>query len=212
MKNRVTVFAPATIANVGSGFDVLGFALENLGETITLEKRSDDQLVIKTVTGAELPNIASQNVCGVVLTAMLDFLGENIGLDISIHKEVLPGSGLGSSASSAAGAAFALNKMLGSLLNDLELTQMAMKGEEFLSGIEHADNVAPCIYGGCILVRSYTPLDIIPVSMPELKVAVVHPQVVIKTSEAKKILGNTLDLSAAGRLCRFVGGGSGWPA
>ena len=196
--DRVKVFAPATVGNVGPGFDILGLCLESVGDTIELERRTDSKLVIQKITGAELPYDPKQNLIGVVLEAMLQDLDLDVGLSIGLEKNVLPGSGLGSSASSAAGAAVALNMLLGEPFGNLKLTEFAMLGEEFVSHKAHADNVAPCIYGGMTLIRSYDPLEIISIPMKKIPyIAVVHPQIEVKTSIAKKLMRESIKLENA---------------
>ncbi len=207
IKDTITIFAPATVSNVGSGFDVLGFALDGLGDTLRLTKRDDTQLVIKEITGADLPTDPDKNVVGVVLNKMFEKLGQRIGFDIEIEKKVMPGSGLGSSGSSSAGAAVALNEFLGRPFDKLELTRFAMEGENYVSSNPHADNVAPCIYGGITLVRSYEPLDIIPIEPGiELWVSVIHPQVEVKTADARRVMGDQVSLADATRQWGNLGG------
>ena len=197
-KEEITIFAPASISNVGSGFDVLGFALEEIGDIIHLKKRTDEKLVIQSIIGAELTSDPKINLVGVVISAMLKELKISMGLDINITKGVMPGSGLGSSGPSSSGAAFALNELLGCPFNKLELTKFAMMGEKFVSSNSHADNVAPSIYGGFILVRSYSPLDIVTIpSQYPLYVFIIHPQIEIKTADARKVLPENISLKQA---------------
>ncbi len=195
----LTVFAPATVANVGPGYDVLGFALESYGDTLTLTERSDSGLVINRITGATgIPLDSKTNVATVAMKAMLDSLKIKKGFDIELAKNIPPGSGLGSSASSSAAAVYALNLFLGKPLSEKQLVPFAMEGEKAASSKAHADNVAPSIMGGFTAVRSYDPLDIISISYPrELMVSIVYPDIEIKTSDAKKILKPQLELSQA---------------
>ena len=195
---KVNVFAPNTVANVGCGYDVLGFALEGYGDEITLQKRSDSQLVITKIEGANLPMDAATNVATVAIAAMLKSLNSNQGFDIEIKKAIHPGSGLGSSASSSAGAVFAANELLEKPFTRHELVAFAMEGERSSSGSAHADNVAPCLLGGFTAVRSYDPLDVFNIPYPKDILAVItYPQVEMKTADAKRILKKQIDLKDA---------------
>lgn len=185
----IKVFAPATVANVGCGFDIMGFALCDLGDEITLTVRNDNKLVIRNITGANIPTDPEKNVATVALKKMLSDLNEDIGFDIDIVKKVYPGSGLGSSASSSAGIVVAANKLLGDPCSATELVSWAMEGEKLVSGKPHADNVGPSIMGGFTVIRGYNPLDIFPINYPkDLCVTIAFPQIEIKTAEAKKML------------------------
>lgn len=193
---KVRVFSPATVANVSCGFDALGFAVENIGDELTVSLTDSGIVEIKEIKGADLPLDPNENVVGVVAQAMLDDLDKNVGVQIALEKKVKPGSGLGSSASSAAGTAFAMNELFGRPFDELALTEYARLGEQAACGSPIADNVAAAIYGGFVLIRSYNPLEIIKLPVPnELWVTVVHPQIEIKTSTARKILPPTVTVS-----------------
>ena len=195
---QVTVFSPATIANVSCGFDTLGVALDNLGDEMTLTRREDDQIVITQIEGADLTKDPDKNVAGWVISRMIADLSPGFGVDIAIHKGFKPGSGLGSSAASGAGAAFALNELLGKPLSVRDLIPYAMEGERLVSGAPIADNVSASLLGGFVLVRSYDPLQIVSLPVPDdLAVAVIHPQIEIKTSEARDILPEQIPLRDA---------------
>lgn len=197
--NEVKVFAPATVANVACGFDVLGFALNQPGDTIVVKKIEGEKLVISAIHNApNLPLDPKENVITVAVQAMLDQLGSIQGFNFELTKGVKPGSGIGSSAASSAAAVVAVNHLLGSPFEKIDLVQFAMKGEECASGTAHADNVAPSICGGFTLVRSYEPLDIIKIPAPEnLWCAVIHPQIEVKTRDARKVLKSTVSLKKA---------------
>lgn len=198
MGSRIRIFAPATVANIGPGFDVLGLALQSIGDDIDMQLSSTSGIKIKMIGCEDLPTDPTKNVAGVALQAMLDQLDATQGFDMTIHKNVLPGSGLGSSASSSAGAVFAANELLNSPFTKTELIQFAMAGEASIAGKPHADNVAPSLLGGVTLVRSYTPLDVVNIGYPEdLLVTVVHPQIEVKTSDSKKILRKEIPLELA---------------
>ncbi len=195
--DSIKVFAPATVANVGPGFDILGLALENIGDEIEVSRVKGPGIIIE-MPGSSLPTDPALNVAGVAAKGLLDHLKSDQGFRLVIHKKVLPGSGLGSSASSAAGAVYGVNQLLGSPMEKSELVQFAMMGEAASSGKAHADNVAPSLLGGFTLVRSYTPLDVVSLSFPkELVVVVIHPQIEVKTSDSKKILRKDIPLETA---------------
>jgi homoserine kinase len=129
---------------------------------------------------------------------MLEQTKVDFGVEIEIDKRIKPGSGIGSSAASAAGAAFGMNLLLENRFNTTELIKFAMLGEKLASGTAHADNVAPAITGGFALVRSYEPLDVIKINVPnELYVTILHPQIEVKTSDSRKILKKDLELKTA---------------
>lgn len=195
---QVTVFSPASVANVGCGYDTFGFAIEGLGDEITIEKRSDNQLVIEKSEGANLPTDPDQNVATIAVKALLSSLNSMAGFSFSIKKPFKPGSGLGSSASSAAGAVYGVNHLLGNPLTVDELLPFVMEGEAFASKSYHADNVAPALLGGFNVIRSYNPLDIFQIPPPkDLKVLIIFPDVQVKTSEAKALLPKSLSIPEA---------------
>lgn len=201
------IFAPATVANVSCGFDSLGLAIDNLGDTMSFEKTEDKNIIISEITGATLPKDITKNAAGVVALAMLKKANANFGVNIKIHKGYKPGSGLGSSAASAAGTAFAINKLLNNKFSNIELTQFSMLGEEATCGSQIADNVAAAIYGGFVLIRSYNPLDIIKIPVPEqLRLVCLHPHVEVKTKDARDVLPNEITLKNAIKQWANVGG------
>jgi len=158
-----------------------------------------DEPVIK-ITHADdydLPVEPAKNVAGAALLALQEAYGNKIGFEVVIDKRIKPGSGLGSSAASSAGAVVAANHLLGNIFSKEDLVRFAMNGEKVASGVKHADNLAPCIYGGVTLIRAILPLDIIPLSAPPLHVTVVHPQIEVKTSDARQILRKEVQLKNA---------------
>ncbi|MBO0331825.1 homoserine kinase [[Muricauda] lutisoli] len=192
---EIKVFCPATIANVSCGFDVLGLALDSVGDQMTVRKTSDKGIHITKIIGQKLPLETENNVAGVAGLALLEKSDYEGGFEIEIDKRIKPGSGIGSSAASSTGAVWAMNELLGKPFSKLELVEFAMQGEKLASDVAHADNVAPAIYGGFTLVRSYEPLDIIPIPTPsELYATVIHPQIEIKTSDSRKILKTTISM------------------
>lgn len=199
MEKKIKVFAPATVANVGPGFDILGLALEGIGDELEVSLRDDNIIQIHPIEGYEdLPTDPLLNVAGVAIQAMLNELHIQQGFEINISKRVMPGSGLGSSASSSAAAVYAANELLGSPFSKKELVRFAMEGERATSGKAHADNVTPSLLGGFTLVRSYKPLDVVSIPYPkDLFVAVVHPQIEVKTADSKRILKSEVALDMA---------------
>ncbi|WP_075342737.1 homoserine kinase [Tenacibaculum agarivorans] len=205
--NQIKIFSPATVANVSCGFDCLGFAVNDLGDTMTFTKTSDKSIKITDIQGADLPYNIQKNAAGAVVLAMLEKHPVDFGLEIIIHKGFAPGSGLGSSAASSAGAAFAINELLGKPFTELELTKFAMIGEEVACGSPIADNVAAAIHGGFILVQRYDPLAIIKIPVPkELMLVAIHPQVEVKTKDAREVLPSKIPLEDAVTQWANVGG------
>ncbi len=195
--NEVSVLAPATVSNVVCGFDCLGFALEGPCDEMTVRKINERTVRIINHDDYGLPTDPKQNVAGVALLALLDAVEAGFGFEVQISKYIKPGSGIGSSAASACGAVVAANRLLGDRFSQLELVDLAMEGEMLASGSRHADNLAPCIYGGFTLVRSTRPLDIVSIDFPPLFATVIHPQIEIKTSEARAILPSHVPLADA---------------
>lgn len=208
--DQIKVFAPATVANVACGFDIMGFAINGIGDEITVSKTEKSGLKIAEIKGCEgLPIEPEKNVATVAVQALLNSLEvkPTHGFEFKIYKNVMAGSGLGSSASSSSGAVFAVNELLGNPFSKSELVYFAMQGELSASGNAHADNVAPSLLGGFTLVRSYNPLDVITLDYPkELYVSIVHPQIEIKTSDSKRILRKEVPLKDAITQWGNVGG------
>lgn len=202
------IFSPATVANVACGFDILGFALETPGDEMVFRKSEKPGVHITRIDSpVVLPMRAEKNVAGVAAMALLQELGSDQGVEMEIYKRIKPGSGIGSSAASSAGAAFGVNALLGNPFQAKELVPFAMAGEKVASGTAHADNVAPAILGGFVLVRSYDPLDVISIPAPEsLYATVIHPQIEVKTSDARRILKPDVPLSKAIRQWGNVAG------
>ncbi|MEM8521043.1 homoserine kinase [Flavobacterium sp. PL12] len=196
--NEIKIFCPATIANLSCGFDVLGLCLETAGDEMIIRKSDVKGVRITKIVGADLPLETEKNVAGVAALAMLENLESEFGFEIEIYKNIKAGSGIGSSAASSAGAVFGINELLGRPFTRKELVLFAMQGEKLASGNAHADNVAPALLGGLTLVRSYNPLDIIKIESPsELYATVVHPQIELKTSDARSVLKQNVSLKSA---------------
>ncbi len=195
---KIKVFAPASVANVGCGYDTMGFALDRIGEELILTKRADEQLVIKDIIGASLSREASQNVATISIKSFLNYIDSKQGFDVTIIKHFKPGSGLGSSASSASGAVFAANELLNNPLPKAELLQFALEGEAFASKSYHADNVAPSLLGGFQVIRGYDPLDFFEVKTAlDLHVLIVFPDVQVKTVDSKGLVPRELPVVIA---------------
>jgi|TARA_R110002111_G_scaffold135373_1_gene201346 homoserine kinase len=198
MKNEIKIFSPATVANVACGFDVLGFCLDTIGDEMVIRKTETKGIKITKIEGYDLPFEPEKNVAGVSALAMYNALIPDCGFEIEIYKKIKPGSGIGSSSASAAGSVFGMNALLGNPLNKTELTNFAMKGEALASKCEHADNLAPAIFGGFTLVKSSCPLKVLELPTPsDLFATLIHPQIEIKTSESRAILPKEIPLSNA---------------
>ncbi|WP_272149583.1 homoserine kinase [Tenacibaculum aiptasiae] len=206
--NYIKIFAPATVANVSCGFDSMGFAVDTIGDEMTFTKTVEKGVKITQITGAKgLTLNPKENAAGVVALAMLKEHSVDFGIEITMHKGYSPGSGLGSSAASSGGAAFGINELLGKPFSSLELTKFAMLGEEAACGTPIADNVAAAIFGGFVLIRSYEPLDIIKLPVPnELQLVAIHPQIEVKTKDARDVLPQKVSLKDATTQWANVGG------
>jgi homoserine kinase len=198
MKSKsIKVIVPATVSNVGPGFDIMGFAINTFVEEMILRLTDRPGIKILKITGDKngLPLDIKKNTATVALTHMISKLDNKIGVELEIRKKMISGSGLGSSAASAVAAPFALNELLGRPFTKHELLEFSLLGEEIASGCIHADNVAPCLFGGFILIRGYNPTDIIQLSSPKkLFCTILHPQFEIKTSEARKLIKKNFSL------------------
>ena len=211
---EVRVFAPATVANVAVGYDILGFAIDRPGDEIVARFNPQrNGLTITAITGTgdkQLPYEVEKNTAGVAAQRLLEHLGRtDEGIELEVHKKMPFGSGLGSSAASSAGAVVAVNELLGAPLSRESLLYFAVLGEVVADGSFHADNVAPSLVGGITLIRSNESLDIhrLPVP-PNLHVAVVHPALEILTKDARAVLSDTVPLTTAvhqmGGLASFI--------
>lgn len=207
---KVKVAAPATVANLVCGFDILGLCLHDPYDIMEVELLNEKKVLVKSADGYPLPEDPALNTAGAPLIEMLKEIEENIGFSVLIHKRIKPGSGVGSSAASAAGAVVAANHLLNNRFTKDELVQFAMFGEKVASGVKHADNITPCIFGGVTLIRSIFPLDIVPLSSPPLHVTVVHPQIEVRTADARAILKQNVLLKDAikqwGNIAGLVAG------
>jgi homoserine kinase len=196
--NEIKIFSPATVANVSCGFDVLGFCLDTIGDEMIIRKTNKKGIHITKIEGYDLPFEAEKNVAGVSALALLEDAQPDCGFEIEIYKNIKPGSGVGSSSASAVGSVFGMNELLGRPYNKTKLTNFAMKGEALASQCEHADNIAPAIFGGFTLVKSVAPLEVLQLPTPkDLFAVIIHPQIEIKTSESRAILPKHIPLQDA---------------
>ena len=196
--NEIKIFSPATVANVACGYDVLGFCLDAVGDEMLIRKVDKKGIRITKIEGFELPFKTELNVAGVSALAMYEALQPDCGFEIEIYKNIKPGSGIGSSAASAVGSVFGMNALLGKPFNKTELTQFSMKGEALASKCEHADNLAPALFGGFTLVKSLSPLEILEIPSPDnLYATIIHPQIEVKTVDSRAILPKEVKLQEA---------------
>ena len=196
----VRAFAPATVANVSCGFDILGFALESLGDTVELGLRETSGLVVTSIEGdnGKLPYEPEKNTCSIAIQAMLDDLGSRAGFDIKLKKGLPLGSGMGSSAASAIAALIAANYLLGNPYERKDLLPFAIASEKVACGAGHADNVAPSLLGGFVLIRDYSPLDLVKLHVPKnLYCTLLHPHYQLNTSDSRSVLRQKVPLKDA---------------
>ncbi|HTF80718.1 MAG TPA: homoserine kinase [Cytophagales bacterium] len=198
--SSIKVFAPATVANVVCGFDVLGFALHNPGDEVVMRKSNKPGVIIKSITGdnGRLPLDPEKNTVGVSVLNFLRHINSSEGVEIELTKNMPLGSGLGSSSASTVAGVFAVNELFGTPLKREELLPFAMEGERLACGSAHADNVAPSLLGGFVLVRSYAPLDVVKLPTPhDFYCSIVHPHIEVHTKDARQILPKQIFLKDA---------------
>lgn len=227
LTEKVTVFAPATVANVVAGFDVLGFAVEELGDEVTVSFTNSGKVTLDEVTGDDgiLPREADRNISSLIVSQYIaqlkQMIGEGslsparlsiapesgLGVSVRLRKGLPIGSGLGSSSASIAAALMAINELFGAPFSISELIPLAMEGERLTCGTAHPDNVVPALLGGLILIRSKDPLDLVPVSYPKsLYVSLLHPQIEILTRDARKALPSEIPLALYVRQSAHLAG------
>lgn len=213
-KDKVHVFAPATVANMVCGFDVLGFALDEPGDEVIMRRVDKPGVHLTQITGddGKLPRDTAKNTVSASVLSLLRHIGrEDIGVEIELHKHMPIGSGLGSSAASTVAGLFAINTLLGQPLTKQELLPFAVQGEELACGHGHADNVAPGLLGGITLIKGYAPLDVIPLpTPPALQASVVFPHVDVPTRDARQMIRAKVALKDAvtqwGNIAGLVAG------
>lgn len=208
MIKAIELFCPGTIANISCGFDVLGCCLDSVGDRMWIRKTSEPGVRISKITGADLPLDPAKNVVGAAIETLLTALetAPSFGFELEIEKNIKPGSGIGSSAASAAGAVFGVNKLLGDPFTPEELVPFAAEGERLACGSPIADNVTPALLGGFSLVQSEEPLRVfrLPV-ISGICATVIHPQIEIKTSDSRALLPDKVGLKDAIRQWANVG-------
>lgn len=209
----VRAFAPATVANVSCGFDVFGFAVEQPGDEVTLTLTQESGVRIKRIEGdgGRLPLSAEKNTAGVAVLAFLKSIGSAQGVEIVLKKNLPLGSGMGSSAASSVAALVGINHLLGNPLEKKDLLPFAMEAERIACGSAHADNVAPSLMGGFVLIRGYAPLDVVNIPTPEnLYCTLVHPHLELNTQDSRQVLRLNITLKDAitqwGNIAGLVAG------
>lgn len=210
MGNKVIkVFAPATVANIGCGFDVMGMTIDGVGDLITMSiEHSGNSLIINNQSNIELPTDIDKNVITPALKAMCAQWGKPLSIEVTILEKIFPGSGIGSSSASSAAAVFALNTLLGNPFSECDMVRFAMEGERLVSGgTAHADNAGPAITGGIMFIRGYDPLDYIKITAPQnMYTAVVHPRITVSTKESRAIMPREITVRDAVMQWGNVGG------
>jgi homoserine kinase len=208
MNTGIKVFAPASVANIACGYDILGLALDKPGDEIIIRFSNKPGLHITKITGGKVPYEVEKNTAGFAALKLLEHLGESgRGIEMEIHKKMPFGSGLGSSAASAVAGVMAINELLKRPLAKRELLPFAVQGEHVASGAYHADNVAPSLLGGFMLIRDNPTLDVhrLP-SIKGLQMAVVHPNIEILTKDSRSILSDQVSLKQLIQQTGSVGG------
>ena len=205
---KIKVFAPASIANLGCGFDIMGMALDEVGDVLEMTLDEDAEgISITNETDVPLPEDIEENVITPVLRKFFSMTGHHGRIGVRVLKKIYPGSGIGSSAASSAAAAFGINELFGAPLSEEDVVICAMEGENLASGGYHADNAAPAVMGGITLIRGYDPLDIIKLPVPgNLYCPVIHPHLMVSTKEARSILPKEIPMHTAITQWGNVGG------
>ncbi len=206
---RIKVFAPASIANLGCGFDIMGLALDEVGDVLemTLDETADSGITIINDTDVPLPSDPEDNVVTPVIRKFFEMTGHRGHVQVRIVKKIFPGSGIGSSAASSAAAAFGINELFSAPLSEEDVVVCTMEGENLASGGYHADNAAPAVMGGITLIRGYDPLDIIKLPVPgNLYCPVIHPHLTVSTKQARSILPREIPMHTAVTQWGNVGG------
>ena len=196
----VTVFAPATVANVACGFDIFGFAVNEPGDVAKVTLRENPGVEITRITGddGKLPKAAEKNTAGFAALRYLETIKSQQGVSIELHKKMPLSSGLGSSAASAVAVLFAINTLFDNRLTKSELLSIALQSEKLACGAAHADNAAPALFGGFLLIRENNPPDIVELPVPEnLYCTIIHPEIEINTADARNILSPNVPLKDA---------------
>lgn len=193
---EIEIFAPATVANLGPGFDIMGMAIEGAGDLLRMRIAPGDSLTIRNDSDQPLPGDIEKNVVTPALRALLAAWGDSLAVEVTILEKIRPGSGIGSSSASSAAAVVGLNELLGRPFDEQQLITFAMEGERLVSGgTAHADNAGPAVAGGIMLIRGYEPLDYIRIPVPErLCAAVIHPHITVNTLESRAVMRKEIPL------------------
>lgn len=209
----IKALAPATVANVSCGFDIFGFAVESPCDEVIMTLKTEAGVTITKIEGDEgrLPKEAERNTAGVAVVEFLKATGIRTGASIELYKKLPLGSGMGSSAASSVAALVAINHLTGNTLSREQLLPFAMEAERMACGSAHADNVAPSLFGGFVLVRGYDPLDVVSIPTPEeIYCTLVHPHLELKTEDSRRILKVSIPLKLAvtqwGNIAGLVAG------
>lgn len=209
----IRAFAPATVANVSCGFDVFGFAVEEPGDEVILTLTSEPGVRMKKIEGdnGRLPMDAAKNTSGVAVIAFLKAINSSQGVDIVLKKNLPLGSGMGSSAASSVAALVGINQLLGNPFEKKALLPFAMEAERIACGSAHADNVAPSLLGGFVLIRGYDPLDVVSIpTPPDLFCTLIHPHLELNTQDSRQVLRMNISLKDAviqwGNIAGLVAG------
>jgi homoserine kinase len=200
MSKSIRAFAPATVANVCCGFDILGFSVDAPGDEVVLTLKDEMGIVITSIEGDDgrLPKEALKNTAGVAVDSFLRSIGSNQGVEIELIKNLPLGSGMGSSAASGVAALVAINQLFGNPYTREQMIPFAMEAERIACGAAHADNVAPSLLGGFVLIRDYNPLDIVKIPVAKgLFCTLIHPHLELKTADSRRVLKPTVSLKEA---------------
>ena len=204
---KVRVFAPASIANLGCGYDIMGLALDEVGDILEMTAQEGEGITITNKTDVPLPEDIEENVITPVIRKFFEMTGLQAKIDVVVCQKIYPGSGIGSSAASSAAAAYGMNELFDSPLSDEEMVICAMEGENLASGGYHADNAAPALLGGIVLIRGYEPFDMVQLPIPgNFYCAVVHPRIMVSTKVARDILPKAVPMHDAVSQWGNVGG------
>ena len=207
MNKSIKVFAPATIGNACCGFDVLGFAINKPGDIVSLTLTNKPEINITVLGNNKIPSDPKKNTCGVAASEFLSHFAPNKGLDITLEKILPISSGLGSSAAGAAATLFGLNLLFDNICDDLKLLEFGLSAEEAACGAKLADNIAPSLFGGFILINSYSPLSIKKINSPKnLFCTVVHPDIEINTFDARNILPTEIPIQTTIKQMGYLSG------
>ena len=197
--DSIKLHAPATIANIACGFDVLGICLDAPYDEIEIKKISSREVVINSIKSSfsDIPVIPNQNTGGIPALMIIKDYCLDFGFEINIKKGIPLCGGLGSSAATAAGVTYGINKLLNNKLSKEEVVKYALEGEKISSKTPHADNIGPCINGGFVIIKSTNPLELINVPVGDYYFSIIHPEIKISTKMARELLPENIKLKDA---------------